>query len=346
MPTDIAPSLNTSLTQSEAALSRSTEGRSLKALTLKALARVATGIPLRARRALIKSLAPDGDFAVVQALAGASGIQSVRVAGAYGLIDGSIHDYAILPRYARTKRWCQVENRFFIDFFEAAKGGTYLDIGANLGLTTIPVAQNPTVSCLAFEPEPSNFQYLSNNVARNCCAGNVQLLNLALFDRVGTLEFELSDRNMGDHRVRVASQLGVFDEQKRLVIRVQAEPLDRIVDRRSIRGPLAAKVIAQGAEAHIIKGGRAVLADAEVMVIEFYPYAMARLNADLFSLIDFMEEHFAEAAVIVGGSESRLVWEPVKTLSSTLFTLTSPGESSPYEYFHIFLRKGGAVAAA
>lgn len=80
-----------------------------------------------------------------------------------------------------------IPDEFFCDFFTRAGSGTYLDIGANIGLTTIPVAQNPRVACKAFEPAPHNFRYLSHNVAANCPHGNVDLFNLALFDRRATM---------------------------------------------------------------------------------------------------------------------------------------------------------------
>ena len=342
MWTELTTDLDTPLQPPRDALVRARAGLPLKALARKALARAATGLPLRARRALIKSLAPDGDFAIFQTLAGACGIQGIRVAGAYGLIEGSIFDQSILPIYARTKHWCVTENRFFVDFFEARAGGTYLDIGANLGLTTIPIAQNPAVSCVAFEPEPVNFQYLRSNIARNCPGGNVQTLNLALFDRAGALDFELSERNMGDHRVRIGRSSGAFHEDRRSVIRVKAEPLDAVVDRRSLKGPIAAKVIAQGAEAHIIDGGRTVLADAEALVIEFYPYAISRLRGDVAGMFDFIERHFEAAALIAGGTVQTLSWQPVKALSAVLRRLMTPRKATPYEYFHLFLQKAGA----
>lgn len=316
----------------------------LKTLARKALARAATGIPLRARRALMQALAPEGDFTMFQTLAQGTGVQGLRVSGAYGVIEGSIYDHAILARYARTKTWCATENQFFVRFFERHGAGTYLDIGANLGLTTIPIAQNPAVSCVAFEPEPVNFEYLRTNVSKNCTNGNVQLLNLALFDRPGTLDFELSDRNMGDHRVRLAPTAGAFAEDQRAVIRVRAQPLDAVIDRRALKRPLAAKVIAQGAEAHIIGGGRSILSEAEAMVVEFYPYAMGRLQGDVNGLTRFIAENFDSAAMVTGGTDQPPQWRPAEAVQRSVQALAQPGAATPYDYFHIFLQKEGVGA--
>jgi FkbM family methyltransferase len=64
-------------------------------------------------------------------------------------------------------------NSLFSNFFQANDGGTYLDIGANIGLTTIPIAQLPDVQCIAFEPAPENFRNVQANVRANCDPGKV-----------------------------------------------------------------------------------------------------------------------------------------------------------------------------
>ena len=62
----------------------------------------------------------------------------------------------------------------FVDFFEERDSGTYLDIGANIGLTTIPIARNHRVRCHSFEPDPGLFVHLLENIHRNC-RRNVEL---------------------------------------------------------------------------------------------------------------------------------------------------------------------------
>ena len=81
-------------------------------------------------------------------------------------------------------------------------GGAYLDTGASIGLTTLPVARNPLVNCFAFEPEPTNFANLQANVRRNALHQNAALHRLALLDRAGSVGFGLSDDgSLGDHWV-------------------------------------------------------------------------------------------------------------------------------------------------
>jgi hypothetical protein len=65
------------------------------------------------------------------------------------------NDRFVLPEYAATGTFAETVTSALTDFLRG--GGTYIDVGANIGLTIIPVARNPNVHCLAFEPEPVNF---------------------------------------------------------------------------------------------------------------------------------------------------------------------------------------------
>jgi FkbM family methyltransferase len=59
--------------------------------------------------------------------------------------------------------------------------GAFLDVGANFGYWTCFVAHQAGVSSIvAFEPEPSNFQFLRKNVAALCNEIDVQLVPAAL----------------------------------------------------------------------------------------------------------------------------------------------------------------------
>src|SRR5215472_10792350 len=70
--------------------------------------------------------------------------------GDHGFIRFAPTDSALLPVYARTGRWWKATNDTLIQFFAAGEGA-YFDIGANVGLTTIPVAvRYPLVRCQAF----------------------------------------------------------------------------------------------------------------------------------------------------------------------------------------------------
>jgi FkbM family methyltransferase len=87
------------------------------------------------------------------------------------------------------------------------------------------VAQNALVRCIAFEPDPTNFQNLQQNLRRNIFGQNVTTHQTALFDREISVHFGLAeDGNLGDHRIVQQSNV------RRRTIEVQAEPLAVKID--------------------------------------------------------------------------------------------------------------------
>src|ERR1051326_7814977 len=77
--------------------------------------------------------------------------------GEHGPFEGSLEDSVIFGEYLRTQTYGEHIIVLFQDFFSRAGGGTFLDIGANIGLVSIPVSRMPNVRCIAFEPEPVNY---------------------------------------------------------------------------------------------------------------------------------------------------------------------------------------------
>jgi FkbM family methyltransferase len=275
-------------------------------------------------------------FTIERALRRLAGADHICTSGDYGRIVGLIDDRAILERYALSKTWCSIENQFFMDFFAARAGGTYLDIGANIGLTTIPVARNPAISCLAFEPEPFNFACLRKNV-RNHCGANVRLFQLALSDRCGHLDLRLSPMNKGDHRL-TGSRDKVSDDDAWPVIRVDTKRLDDFVIGQMIAPPLAAKIVAQGSELHIIAGGRDTLCKAEALVVEFHPHLLAQAAPPWDSFYSFLSSNFARAALTVGGERSEPHWQGMAEVNARLQAIMRAAPHADV-YFHVFLSK-------
>jgi FkbM family methyltransferase len=313
----------------------------LRSLARTALSETIGRMPSGARRAFFKALAADGgtfQYELFRALGQSLRVETVGVRGDCGLVEGALDDEVIIGTYARTRTWSPIKTQYLARFFDGRNDGTYLDIGANIGLTTLPVARNSAVSCKAFEPEPASFRYLTRNVAANC-GGNVELFNVALFDRQATLEFELSDANLADHRVRVGRSNGGFGEEKRPVIQVRAERLDDFLDAESLPRPLAAKIVAQGSEAHVISGGAVLLGGAEALVIQFYPYQLARAQGDAAFLAAFLARNFVSGAIILADELQPPAWQPVTAIAEQVGLLMTRFQNAPFEYFHLLVQK-------
>ncbi|MGY4234698.1 FkbM family methyltransferase [Bradyrhizobium sp. USDA 4449] len=240
----------------------------------------------------VRAYGPD----LIARLAPIFGIDGVRAKGQYGEILSSPSDRTVFAAYASTGTWAQSTNAIFSKFFTESGGGTYLDIGANIGLTTIPIARLPNVNCIAFEPAPENFRNLQVNVRANCDQTKVKTLQLALFERESELDFELSNYNLGDHRIRMTGSDGRAQGEGREVIRVQAVPLDSLRVVNSDR-PVGIKIDTQGAEPFVIGGGKETLSRAQLLVMEWCPYMMTKMGGDPQVVLQFLRKSFRSARV-------------------------------------------------
>ena len=291
-------------------------------------------LPRRARKGLLGELCAAATgrdaYAALQRLGRRYGITDVRVSGNYGLIEGGLADTAMLATYARTRCWVPGINAAIDAFFEEHDGGTYIDIGANIGLTTIPIACRAGVACKAFEPEPQAFRYLTANLAQNCPAANVETFNFALLDRRGIIAFELSDDNLGDHRIRLNAANGSFGEADRRVIEVSTKRLDDVLRAEELSRPIAIRLSTQGAECRILEGGQAVFEAASFFTFEFWPYGIARMGDDAGRLIDFIARRYSSGAVLDSKQDNHPTWKPISEIVERLGNFASCGDDQRY----------------
>lgn len=222
--------------------------------------------------------------------AAAMNVVDLSVRGDYGVFTQSVLDRTMFPVYAMTGKWNHEMNERLVSFF-SKDGGTYVDVGANIGLTLVPIAQNPNVDIIAFEPDPSNFRYLTRNVADNCKHENVKLHQLAAFNERTQLSFELSPSNLGNHRIRLKDEVGALREQLRKTITVEAARLDDLVEVR--RKPLAVKIDTEGAESFVIEGGGRLLAEAQLFFTEIWPYGIARMGGNIERVAKVISDNFS-----------------------------------------------------
>jgi FkbM family methyltransferase len=229
--------------------------------------------------------------------------------GAHGFIRFAPTDTSLLPVYARTGRWWKATNDVLIDYFAAGEG-SYFDVGANVGLTTIPVATRyPRVRCQAFEPEPENFANLRQNVRRNVKHGNVEVHHVAILEHRGTVPLGIADTHKGDHRVNFT------DGGTRRVVDVPAAPLDDFHHHSS--GPLAVKIVTQGAEPFVIKSGMGLLRQSGLVILEYWPHSIRALGGNPEFVLEFIDS-FAKAAILEGEGDTAPVYRTAALACSEL----------------------------
>lgn len=257
-------------------------------------------------------------------------IKGVLIEGEWGLFQGRATDSIILPIYGSSGTWANRTNRELIAFFEG-RGGTYLDIGANIGLTTVPTARNSSVRCFAFEPEPENFRNLTENVRRNVSTSNVTMHEIAVYSRETTLQFALAnDFNSGDHRI-VSSHTS-----DRETIDIKAKPLDAFIG--DVTRPLAAKIDVQGAEGGVIDGGTQVLAMADFVIIEFCPFLLAKLTGGPVEVVAFLAG-FVEIAILDGEQDGELAYVPAATACAELTKFYADAVHDEFKFKDVYARR-------
>lgn len=219
-------------------------------------------------------------------------IQNLVVDGALGKFEASACDRTMLPAYAKHGLWSpELHACVATRIFGRGSGGTFVDIGANIGLTCVPIAKKHGIACVAFEPDPTNYDLLLRNIARNDAGQFIVTHNMALSDTDGELALELSTTNLGDHRLRFGAHgadQDAFDESARRTINVPARRLDSLLDASQLTGPVLAKIDVQGAELHVLDGAVSVLDTIDAVVIEFWPYGLRRAGASFDRLFDHL----------------------------------------------------------
>lgn len=218
-------------------------------------------------------------------------VKSYTCAGNFGIFEGPLYDKGVLGFYLVHSTWeLQIYELLTKKLFHDDIG-TFIDVGANIGLTSIPLKLNcPGVIILAIEADRENFLFLKNNMERNG-VNNVELFNMAAYSEDGEITFERSSKNAGDHRIRVGasnSPIDHYGESARELIKVKAQRLDSFISSDALPRPLVLKCDVQGAEVHVLRGAESIMKDIDFMIIEFWPYGLRRTGStveDFFSIL-------------------------------------------------------------
>lgn len=270
----------------------------------------------------IVSLLPRRWVAEMFRLSGARlNVQSCACAGSLGVYEAKLNDRGVLGYYLVHHTWEPGIQKLLAQLADPGTGA-FLDVGANVGLTLIPLKlRYPGLMVVGVEADEENFGYLRRNVQRNGVMDAV-LHHRAVYSSAGELEFERSNSNAGDHRVRLGHQSGhgdLYGEDARTVVRVKCDRLDALVDPESLPDRVGMKVDIQGAEVHFMDGAQAILARTAWLVIEFWPYGIIRAGSRPEDFFARLAAHFSYGGVIDTNNEELPRLVPVSQLMSRVW---------------------------
>jgi FkbM family methyltransferase len=220
---------------------------------------------------------------------------SILSDGSYGPFEGSIDDEVVHGHYRREGTWAPELLELLVDGLFPEGRGTFLDVGANIGLVSIPLVERRGVRCLAFEPEPRNYRWLERNIARHKLESLFQTFDVALHSENQTLCLELSATNFGDHRLR--GKLDPEEDSPRESIFLPGRRLDDLVCLAELPRPIVAKVDTQGAEVRVLRGASRSLPLIDQLICEYWPYGLHRMG-DSAEMLDQILKGFPFGAVL------------------------------------------------
>ena len=161
-------------------------------------------------------------------------------------------------------------------------GDTVIDIGAHIGLYTVPISKRVGYKgkVICFEPHPDNYELLKRNTSTHKCS-NVILTQAALRNFVGDSNLLASDYNTGDH--------SFFGLGNRKSISVKCTTLDSII--KPGEKVSAIKMDVQGGEAEALQGMKRVLSENPHMMIlwELSPEQMSKFGFDPLEFLRYLK---------------------------------------------------------
>jgi FkbM family methyltransferase len=177
---------------------------------------------------------------------------------------------------------------------------TILDVGANIGFWSVPLARalNESGRLHSFEPVPSNFRFLTANVKANCLAPIVHVHQLGLSDRSGTVKISLREDFVGGSETGNAAIVIDDDDSRFQCVQVEIQTLDALFDSLAIDRLDFMKVDIEGHEHKFLTGAAQTIARFRpILLMEINDRYYERQGLDPTALFqDWLLEHFYASA--------------------------------------------------
>ena len=157
----------------------------------------------------------------------------------------------------------RAETEFAVE--QARPGTVAIDVGANVGMFTVPLALavGPSGRVLTIEPSPDNVARLESNLELNSLE-NVIVEPIAVGDKAGELVLQLAS-DPGFHSTAELSELRSVDEN----LTVPADTLDQVWLRAHAPAVSFIKIDTEGSEDAVLRGAEQILRACQpVLLIE------------------------------------------------------------------------------
>ncbi len=185
------------------------------------------------------------------------------------------------------KLWGEHERLTERFLLQALKGGgTFLDLGANVGYFSLLIAHEVGERCqvIAFEPNPPIFELLLAGARASRHAGALLAVPLALSDRAGRLDFVVDPENTGHSHLAAAGEAGGKQS-------VEVVVLDEWLAANPPRSRITAvKLDVEGCELHALRGMERMLREHRpAIVIEVIEEHLQSFGASTAAVAAFLK---------------------------------------------------------
>ena len=190
--------------------------------------------------------------------------------------------------------------RHFEDFYvslikqypKLLNGGHIIDVGANIGYTTILFARylSPDFKIFAIEPHPLNFEKLQENIARYKLKDKVVLIQAAVGEKNGEINLWQNEKSHADHRILTPSFNDSLAEKSFTTLKVPMITLDGLSKTYNLKGKVNfVKIDVQGYELPVLKGMKDLLQDNFNLKVclEYAPDIMEEMGFEANQIFDF-----------------------------------------------------------
>lgn len=182
--------------------------------------------------------------------------------------------------------------------YHSGNRGIFVDVGANIGTTSIEAARYDEVTrCIAFEPVSDNFSMLMANIYLNQLQSKIEAHNCAIGENEDKKQILISPHCSGDNRIRenkeakfdIVSPDFINDAVRQETVRTVTIDSHLAQDLKDIK---FLWVDVQGYEFFVLKGCMSLVEMRDVAIqIEYWPFGL-RENGTIEALNSLLKRHF------------------------------------------------------
>jgi FkbM family methyltransferase len=177
---------------------------------------------------------------------------------------------------------------------ERARAGTFIDVGANIGTTTVAALRAADFRrAVCLEPEPRNQRLLRVNIELNDLSERVQVIGSGASDTLGKARLLVSEDKSGIHEVAEPGSENEEWAEGRRPMEIDLVTLDSLVENSVIDADGTGMLWsdAEGHEGRVVAGAGRLLSTGTPAILEIAPEKLERQGVtDL--LVDAMTEHY------------------------------------------------------